>query len=355
MNFLGYRSKVYADERGREFYFDNAKFILITLVVLAHAISPLKGYFKEVETLWTVINSLHMPCLIFISGYFAKSYIKDGVVKTQRLVTYVVYYLASQIAVSLFEYFVLGDVKISKSFLWPRSSLWYLACLCWWFLVLPYISRLKPPYVLMTAFICALIIGYDTKSGNIMSISRAVNHFPFFLIGYYFKKDWLYKFRNIWTQIAAVLIIAGIAIWTHLNLDMIPSRIITSNYNYYESQLQVLNTKPTMFLNRLIFYIIAIVLCACFMLLVPRGKAFFTRWGSRTLQVYILHRFLYLSELKYKWYEPFVSSKKGYLVLVLIAIAVTIILSLKPFEYPFKLLGKIKLTRFERDEVKTKI
>ncbi len=354
MNFLGYRSKEYTDEHGREFYFDNAKFILITLVVFAHAVSPLKTDMKKVQTLWTVINSLHMPCLILISGYFAKSYVKNGVVKTQRLVTYVVYYLAAQISVSLFEYFVLGDIKMAKSFLAPRSSLWYLVCLCWWFLVLPYVSRLKPQYLLIAAFLGGLIIGYDTKAGDLMSITRAINHFPFFLIGYYFKKEWLFKFRNIWTQIAAVLILAGITVWTFFNLDIIPSRIITSNYNYYNSRLQVFNTKPTMFMNRLLFYFIALVLCACFMLLVPRGKAFFTRWGSRTLQVYILHRFLYLAELKYKWYEPFMSTRKGFLLMTLIAIAATFILSLKPFEYPFKLLGKIKLTRFERDEVKTK-
>ncbi|MBQ9375513.1 MAG: hypothetical protein IJU04_04150 [Ruminococcus sp.] len=352
MNFLGYLSKEYKDERGREYYFDNAKFILITFVVLAHAISPLKSTMNTAKTIWTVINTLHMPCLILISGYFGKSYIKNGVVKTQRLVTYVVYYLAAQIAVSLFEYFVLGYKDMSKSFIAPRSSLWYLLCLIIWFLVLPYVSKLQPKYLIPAAFLMALVIGYDTKATkatDLLSITRAFNHFPFFLIGYYFKKEWLYKFRNKATQIASIIIIAGVTIWTYFNLDVIPSRIITCDFNYPNSELKVLNQVPIMFVNRILFYFFALLLCACFMLLVPRGKAFFTKWGSRTLQVYILHRFLYLSELEYKWYEPFLSLK-GLVAMSAIAIALTIILALKPFEIPFKLLSKIKLTRFEKPD-----
>ena len=35
--------------------------------------------------------------------------------------------------------------------------------------------------------------------------------------------------------------------------------------------------------------------------------------------------------------------------MTLIAIAITFILALKPFEYPFKWLSKLSLRRFERD------
>ena len=348
MSFLGYCSKEYKDDRGREYYFDNAKFILILLVVLGHAISPLQIISKKVEAVWTVINSLHMPCMILISGYFAKSYIKNGMVKTQRLLTYIVYYVAAQIAVSLFEYFVLGYAgKMDISMVYPRTSLWYLMCLCWWFLVLPYVTKLKPKYLLVFSLIFAFVLGYDTRSASVLSLMRAINHFPFFLIGYYFKAEWLYKFRNKVTQILSVCVIAVITLLTYFNLDIVPTKIITSQYSYNRCDLKVLNDTPVMFLNRAIFYIVALLLCASFMLLVPRGKAFFTRFGSRTLQVYILHRFLYLSETEYKWYEPF-KSTKGFFAMCLIAVAVTFILSLKPFEYPFKWLSKIKLKRFKR-------
>lgn len=358
MKFLGYFSKDYADEKGREYYFDNAKFILILLVVLAHFTSPIKTDFPKVKALWTVINTLHMPCLIMISGYFAKGYIKNGVVKTQRLFTYIIYYLAAQLAVSLFEYYVLGYAgTMAISVVSARSSLWYLVCLCWWFALLPYIYKIKPSIMLTFAIFAGLMFGYDTEAGNLLSISRAVNHFPFFLMGYYFKKEWLYKFRNKWTQLAAAVILVLSGVVTFYCLDTIPSRIITGNYNYERAnfasmnpQLAIFTQKELWFVNRLLFYIAAVILCVCFMLLVPRGKAFFTKFGSRTLQVYILHRFLYLAELEYGWWEPY-NSRVGFFIVAGISVAVTIILSLKPFEYPFKWLGKLGVKKFERKDV----
>lgn len=349
MSLLGYTSKEYQDEKGRDYYFDNAKFLLIFFVVLAHAVSPLQYTMPKVMTVWKIINTMHKPCMIFITGYFAKSYIKNGVVNTRRLVTYVVYYLAAQVAVSLFEFFVLGDHNIGKSLFYPRSSLWYLMCMIGWFGILPYIYKIRPKFIIPFSFVFAIVAGYDNKAENFLSIMRMVNHFPFFIIGYYFKKDWLFKFRNKATQICALLIGAGMTVWTFYHLDVIPSKIITCNYSYYDANLKTMTELPVMFVHRVLFYIAAIVLCACFLLLVPRGKAVFTRFGARTLQVYILNRFLYLSETKFKWYEPFLGSAKGAAEMALIALAVTIILSLKPFEYPFKLLEKISLKPLERN------
>ncbi|WP_295155888.1 acyltransferase family protein [uncultured Ruminococcus sp.] len=356
MSLLGYASKEYKDEKGRDYFFDNAKFILITLVVIAHAISPLKADIPEINTFWKMANTLHMPCMIFITGYFGKSYIKNGTVKTQRFVTYMVYYLAAQIAVTLFEYFVLKDYKIGKSFFFPRSSLWYLMCMLWWFGLMPYYYKIKPKLLLTFAFLAAFACGYDNKAGDFLSVLRVVNHFPVFLAGYYFKKEWLFKFRNKITQACAAVIMAGMAVWTYFNLDRIPNKIITSNFSYADSDLVSMTSTPTAFLHRVCFYLAAFVLCACFLLLVPRGKAVFTKMGSRTLQVYILHRFLYLAETAFLWYEPFEGSLKGALEMAAIGFAVTIILAQKPFEYPFMLLGKITLKPFEiNSEEKVKV
>ena len=70
-----YNNRELSNEKGRLYYFDNAKFVLIFLVVLAHYISPLKTDFPSVRVLWLTIHTFHMPAFIFISGFFAKSYI----------------------------------------------------------------------------------------------------------------------------------------------------------------------------------------------------------------------------------------------------------------------------------------
>ena len=107
-----------------------------------------------------------------------------------------------------------------------------------------------------------------------------------------------------------------------------------------------------MWVNRLIFYVNAVLLCASFLMLVPRTKTFFTKFGARTLQVYIIHRLIYFMETEYDWFKlPFFDTF-GVPKMLLIAASVTFILSLKPFEYPFKLIAMIKIDRFLKTETK---
>ncbi len=344
----------YTDDFGREFFFDNAKFMLIVLVVLAHSIAPLTRNHDTEKAIWILINSFHMPCFIFMSGYFAKSYIsKDGKVKHQRLFTYIMYYLFAQVVMTLFEYFVLGYKDINISVFLPRQGVWYLLSMIIWFTILPYVSKIKIPVVIGFAFVFGLLVGYDTKAGRFLSICRTINHFPFFMMGFYFNKEWLFKIRSKWTKLLSAVVLVGFFVLAYFNSDIIATRLLECSYDYYDSILKLFTEVPFMWVNRLIFYIIAVILCAAFLTLVPRTKTFFTRFGSRTLQVYILHRFLYFCETEYEWYKLPFFNNYGVYKMMLIAIAITFILSLKPFEYPFKWIAKIKLDPLLKSEHKT--
>ena len=334
----------YKDEKGREFFFDNAKFLLILLVVLAHSIAPMKPDHDSAKAIWTLINSFHMSCFIFMTGYFAKSFIKkDGEINVQRLFTYIMYYLFAQGGVMLFKLFVLGDKDVGLTLLVPMPALWYLMCMIFWYSLIPFIVKFKPVAVVVCAFILGLLIGYDTKAGGVLSVCRAITHLPFFMLGYYFKKEWIFKYRNKWTQIISVLFIAGYFIFVYFNYDHIATRMLECSYNYYSAKLKYFTAFPVMWVNRLLFYVNAVLLCSSFLMLVPRTKTFFTRFGSRTLQVYIIHRLIYFLETDFKWFKlPFFDTY-GIPKMLIIAAAVTFILSLKPFEYPFKLIAKIKI------------
>ncbi len=334
----------YTDDKGRDYFFDNAKFILILFVVLAHSIAPLKSAHDSAKAIWILLNSFHMSCFIFMSGYFAKSYIgKDGTVKYQRLFTYIMYYVFAQAAMTLFEYFVLGDKDIQISIFVPRPALWYLLSMILWFTVLPFVSKFKVPVVIIGAFMAGLLVGYDQKAGGFLSICRAVNHFPFFMAGYYFKKDWLFKYRNVWTRLLSLAVILSFLAFAFFKYDIIATRIIECSYNYKGAKLKLFTAAPVMWVNRLIFYIVAAILCAAFLTLVPRTKTFFTKFGSRTLQVYIIHRFLYFCETEYEWFKLPFFDNFGVYKMMAIAVIITFILSLKPFEYPFNWIAKIKI------------
>ncbi len=115
------------------------------------------------------------------------------------------------------------------------------------------------------------------------------------------------------------------------------------------------------FMPRIVFYITAAALCFFLLVWVPRKKTFFTKFGARTMAVYILHRFIYLLYRQYDWadfdwfkYEWF--GWKDILVLRIAMIAivflVTVVLSLYPCYWPFKMLGKIKVDKLLKKQEK---
>lgn len=349
----------YADEKGRLYYYDNAKFILIFFVVLAHAFSPFKesgGSGIVFMYLWRVINTLHMPCLIFISGFFAKKYIRpDGTINVQRPFTYILYYLAAQFTVAAFEMFVLKD-DITLSVFSPRSSLWFLVCLIWWYCFLPLVDRVKPEVMFPIAVFLGLFLAYDSRLNGSMSISRVVTHYPFFLAGYYitpqmFEKIYSKKARiiSIPVGIAALLSQLAITLLFKPYGDKITFSInsfITCDKPYATIFKNSSLTPFLWFVPRVWFYICAAMLCFAFLAWVPRKRYFFTKYGARTLAVYILHRYLYLAYLDYRWYEYLDNIPYLRLAIFPIALVITLVFSTYPFWYPFKLLGKIKIHKF---------
>lgn len=353
---------IYRDPKGREYFYDNAKFILIFLVVLAHAISPFKDMggtpLKDAfMLLWRVINTMHMPCLIFISGFLAKKYIRpDGSINVQRPFSYIVYYLAAQFTVGAFEVFVLGD-SISKSVLAPRSSLWFLVCLIWWYLLLPVIDKIDPKIMLTIAILAGLLIGYDEKVSNLMAMSRMIVHFPFFLTGYYLSSGQMQqlftkksKLLSIPAFLAAMISQLGI-MWLfgpNGRFEFSINAFITCDRSYF-AIFKNTSANPLMwFLPRVWFYLCAALLCYAFLVWIPRKKNIFTLYGARTLSVYILHRYLYLAYLEFKWYNfdwlPFeISATTAGIVMIFVSAVLTIVLSLYPFYLPFELLGRLKV------------
>lgn len=59
--------------KDRDYFFDNARAILIFLVVFGHLLQPYTSEDKNLSALYLVIYSFHMPTFLFISGYFAKN------------------------------------------------------------------------------------------------------------------------------------------------------------------------------------------------------------------------------------------------------------------------------------------
>ncbi len=60
----------------RDPYLDNARFLLVSLVVLGHMLSPVRGEHELIYKFNNLLSLFRMPALIFVTGFFAKSYYK---------------------------------------------------------------------------------------------------------------------------------------------------------------------------------------------------------------------------------------------------------------------------------------
>lgn len=366
----------YADEKGRLYFYDNAKFLLIFIVIAGHAIVPFmsKGpgsnYFL---LLWRITNTLHMPCLIFISGFFAKKYIRpDGSINVQRPFTYMLYYVVAQVLFSLYEMFILKN-NITKSILEPRASLWFLMCLSWWYLLLPVLDRIDPKKMMLIAVVAGLLIGYDERVSNFLAVSRMITHFPFFLCGYYItgeKVQGLFtKKAKLWSLPIGVVsigsLIASIFLFNHYHIFKFNINSFITCANSYVKIFGKKGASPLFwFLPRVWFYLCAAGLIFCFLVWVPRRKNIFTKFGARTIAPYILHGPLFFAYdistgfgwASFEWFRYEWFGWKNVLVLrasmLVVAFLVTIVFSLYPFYLPFEKLGKIKVSRILKMENK---
>lgn len=106
--------------KDRDYFFDNARAILIFLVVLGHMIQPYTSESKYILALYLVIYSFHMPTFLFISGYFAKHLDKPNYLEN---VAKNCLHLTLFLCIFSIYYFITGKVMPYK---WIHSILYLL-------------------------------------------------------------------------------------------------------------------------------------------------------------------------------------------------------------------------------------
>ena len=165
--------------------------------------------------------------------------------------------------------------------------------------------------------------------------------YPFFLGGYYLSKDNLNKILDRNNTMIAILIICIITLI-----------IFNNDFNTYIFRLLLTGRNPYKLAGfrlsvgcfyRTIYYLIVFIIIGCILNLAPRKKYFYTKLGTRTLQVYFLHTLLFTTLKNINFYSWLVNNIPYWKVaLLLSAIIVATILSFKIFEFPFRLINKCK-------------
>jgi fucose 4-O-acetylase-like acetyltransferase len=276
------------DDNKRDYYIDNLKYLLIVLVVIGHVGFKLPNI-RELKGLVYFVYVFHMPCFVFTNGYLAKSMNKGGKLRIDKIFAVFWMYLIFKGGNVLLGH--IFDQKVELNLLLDGSAPWYLLTLCIWYLCIPLIERIKTSYLILGSLSIGILIGYTSYIKNVMSLSRVFVFFPFFIIGFKLSKDQLNKFLNRRIRLLALALfgIAFLIFFKYWDYFGSAYKIIYGGTPY--SELLGASAKYG-FIVRGAWYVIAIVMSALFMLLVPRGKVFFTRFGERTMQIYISHIWL---------------------------------------------------------------
>lgn len=267
----------------RNAFFDNAKILLIFFVVFGHLLQQYTSDSRLMNTLYIWIYTFHMPAFIFLAGFFAKGLgNKKYIINLSKKL--LLPYLVFQLLYTGY-YFLIGKEGWQKGIFDPQWSLWFLFSLFCWHILLTIFKKLPPKFALILAVILGLGIGYFNEIGQTLSFSRTFVFFPFFLIGFLLQTKHIMLLKQRYLQISAVFILLGVAVMIYYmpNFD---SDILLASKSY--TDLELISSGGIV---RTLVYMLSAIMMASVFALVSNKHSRFTKLGTRTLYVYLLHGF----------------------------------------------------------------
>ncbi len=284
--------------RQRDYWFDNAKAFLIISVFMGHICECLiktvpfdGGTPLWLNTLFKFIYVFHMPVFMIISGRFAKGRIdrNDWISSINKLI---VPYIVIQFFMMLF-YCMVGYSKVTiTSFSKPGYGLWYILVLGIYQIVTPHLIKIfRYKWLLLPASLVFMVIFLYQPNIAPAPIPRIVNFFPFFIFGYltadldfsFFKKP---IFR-------IVSVIAFVGLFLLITQDtVIEVALLSGKRNYAEYHELLGLDKLELLVITAVRYLAGFVFFFFTMGISPVKKFIFTRLGTHSTYIYILHLFI---------------------------------------------------------------
>lgn len=192
----------------RNLKLDNAKGVLITLVVIGHMLLPIQGTTRGVTNFFYMIYAFHMPAFVFISGLLAQHIYTRAPKRYfngRRWCSTLWLYLLFQFILFFSEIPAYGRTTRFPDFLHTSGAPWYLLALLLWYLMIPffYAYRNFPcsliAWILLT--IMSLAGGYLASGalaglGDFLALDRVIAFAPFFFAGYFIGPERLMRFLD---------------------------------------------------------------------------------------------------------------------------------------------------------------
>ncbi|MFI5679308.1 acyltransferase family protein [Streptomyces cellulosae] len=315
----------------RDAFFDNAKYLAIVLVAVAHSWEPVKGDSRILQSFYTVVYTFHMPAFIIISGFFSRSFDLRADRLKRLLTGVVVPYVVFETAYSLFKRYVDHAPDQEISLLDPWYLTWFLCALFIWRLTTPIWKLVRWP--LPIALGIAMLASVSPEIGDDLDLQRVLQFLPFFVLGLCMKPE---HFRLVRRRSVRILSVPVFATALVVGWWAVPR--MKTGWFYHRAAAQELAAPwwsgPVMVLA---LFSCSLLLTACFFSWVPGRKMWFTTLGAGTLYGYLLHGFLIKGGEFGGWFDhAWLERPLGEIFLSVLAAAAVTLLCTSPVRRVFR-------------------
>lgn len=328
-------------------FFDNLKFVLIVFVVIGHFLLDFCGHSTITTSFWRWIYLFHMPAFLFVSGMFAKSiYSAEKGLRINTLAFYLLMAYTLYTGIWALRTFMGKDMAYTP---WAFTQIpWYFVTMATLGASLAVVAKLRggAKIVVPLAILFALIAPLHKSFGDFLIIGRSISFAPFFFAGYFIDTvsfasmvERAQKMR--WPIIVSIVFLFAVFLAIQFgpkDFWSVMLRVATGRRSYaatgdWPSQTEML--------LRLIHYALATGMIAAIALLIPLVQSKMTDLGSRTLQVYFFHPFIYFP-FRDSGLQESLLSYLPYVALPVTAVAILVAIVLAWPQWPEQMFRKIQ-------------
>ncbi|MEU4832394.1 acyltransferase family protein [Streptosporangium sp. NPDC023615] len=263
----------------RDPFFDNAKFLAITLVVSGHLIEDLRDV-PVAHAAYFYVYVFHMPLFIVLSGYLSRNFTFSSGKARKLISTLAVPYVIFELLYSLPRLVLYG--KLDISLLDPYYLTWFLMSLFLWRLSTPVWQQLRWPLVVAVGL--SLLSGMSRLPDE-LSMNRTLGLLPFYVLGLMLRPEHFAWLRRRPVRIAgAVTLAAGavaaLVLHTHVKTEWI-------RWRHANDVIGVDDLTGS--LIRLGMLAAGALLVAAFLAVTPSRHTRYSGLGTATMYAYLLH------------------------------------------------------------------
>ncbi len=294
---------------------DNARAVLVALVVIGHVIGfsdPPAG-----RPLYLWIYTFHMAGFVIVSGMLSQRFGSKPADWTRVVTTLLVPYVIFQAIMLTIRAVRSGNIPEFPDLLMPAFALWFLLALAAWRVWTPVLRRVRG--MLPIAVGIAVVVPVDPGLDQLGSLARALGFLPFFVLGLQLRPEHLTLLRR-----PAVRVLAGAGLVTGLVLAFVVRPELAGDTLQLDSSYADSGAGPLTGMAVRLVVLVAGTLGGLAVLAVSSSRRrWYTGIGERSLTVYLLHAVALYS---LRDLVPTAPGAAGVVLAVVVGLALTVVL-----------------------------